>query len=341
MSNIILPKVQILDTISDEAKMLIEQDGEINRFAVANLGGGDISINANTLGGKTESMLSVANAEKFGGRLPNYYAPATKLTPRNLLDNSDFRNPVNQRGFTKHTGGRIYSLDRWQIESINGESIYDQENGWIALHSGALLCQPLEDKNKFLGKTITIAACDELGVLHVKSGTISELPTGTTVKSYCVKNDGTFNIFAQIAGHLPSLYIYVSNVSTNYKGVKWMALYEGEYTAETLPEYQPKGYGAELAECQRYYEKTDLIYDATNMTVDKTFPYKVNKRIPNPTAIIYSDNGRAGYMSRYNADTGIYEDVEVLFVESNAYGARVFSTNNGQFRFRMEISADL
>lgn len=75
MSNIILPKVQILDTISDEAKILIEQDGEINRFAVTNLGGGDISINledtingntnpinANTLNGKPESMLSVANA---------------------------------------------------------------------------------------------------------------------------------------------------------------------------------------------------------------------------------------------------------------------------------------
>ena len=35
--------------------------------------------------------------------------------------------------------------------------------------------------------------------------------------------------------------------------LKWAALYKGEYTAETLPEYQPKGYGAELAECQRYY----------------------------------------------------------------------------------------
>ena len=36
--------------------------------------------------------------------------------------------------------------------------------------------------------------------------------------------------------------------------IRWAALYEGEYTAETLPEYQPKGYGAELAECQRYYQ---------------------------------------------------------------------------------------
>ena len=30
-------------------------------------------------------------------------------------------------------------------------------------------------------------------------------------------------------------------------------------SAETLPEYQPKGYGAELAECQRYYREYDAI----------------------------------------------------------------------------------
>ena len=33
----------------------------------------------------------------------------------------------------------------------------------------------------------------------------------------------------------------------------WAALYEGEYTADTLPVYLPKGYAAELLECQRYY----------------------------------------------------------------------------------------
>ena len=35
--------------------------------------------------------------------------------------------------------------------------------------------------------------------------------------------------------------------------IDWMALYEGAYTVDTLPEYQSKGYGAELLECQRYY----------------------------------------------------------------------------------------
>lgn len=35
--------------------------------------------------------------------------------------------------------------------------------------------------------------------------------------------------------------------------IKWAALYAGEYTADTMPEYQAKGYAAELVECYRYF----------------------------------------------------------------------------------------
>lgn len=35
--------------------------------------------------------------------------------------------------------------------------------------------------------------------------------------------------------------------------LKWAALYGGVYSAATMPEYHPKGYGAELAKCQRYF----------------------------------------------------------------------------------------
>lgn len=43
--------------------------------------------------------------------------------------------------------------------------------------------------------------------------------------------------------------------------IKWAALYKDKYTAETLPEYQPKGYAAELLECQRYYYRINGISD--------------------------------------------------------------------------------
>ena len=35
--------------------------------------------------------------------------------------------------------------------------------------------------------------------------------------------------------------------------IKWAVLYTMEFTVATLPEYQPKGYNAELVECLRYY----------------------------------------------------------------------------------------
>lgn len=40
--------------------------------------------------------------------------------------------------------------------------------------------------------------------------------------------------------------------------LKWAALYGGVYTETTKPEYQPKGYGAELLECQRYYYRRNI-----------------------------------------------------------------------------------
>ena len=41
----------------------------------------------------------------------------------------------------------------------------------------------------------------------------------------------------------------------NVAGAYWAALYEGSYTADTLPPYVPKGYASELAECLRYFER--------------------------------------------------------------------------------------
>lgn len=237
------------------------------------------------------------------------------INARNLLDNSDFRNPVNQRGKTAYTGN-VYTIDRWQV----WQDTMTVGNGFVKANA---LFQFLQIP---IDKVYTLVACAEDGSKAVVSG----MP----LNAVSALKDGVSVTLTNIAG-------YTEPIIGSEKNLIWAALYEGEYTAETLPEYQPKGYGAELLECQRYYEKTDLIYDANNMTVDKTFPYKVNKRIAQPTVTIYSDTGRAGYMSRYNPDTGGYEDVEVLFVEANVYGARIFSTNNGQFRFRMETSADL
>ena len=49
---------------------------------------------------------------------------------RNLLDNSDFRNPVNQRGATSYSGS-VYTIDRWFLWSDNGKANLTIDGGKI------------------------------------------------------------------------------------------------------------------------------------------------------------------------------------------------------------------
>ena len=48
----------------------------------------------------------------------------------NLLDNSWFVNPVNQRGQTSYTSGNEYTIDRWRITY---DTILSIQNGYINL----------------------------------------------------------------------------------------------------------------------------------------------------------------------------------------------------------------
>lgn len=71
---------------------------------------------------------------------------------------------------------------------------------------------------------------------HLPSGAVSAFVGMTSGQANISYSDGTVTI-------------------TSSGGViAWAALYEGTYTQDTMPEYRPKGYGAELVECQRYFQ---------------------------------------------------------------------------------------
>ena len=58
-------------------------------------------------------------------------------------------------------------------------------------------------------------------------------------------------------GCLTNFWIDIVVPANKTINIYWAALYEGSYTADTIPAYQPKGYAAELSECQRYYYAVD------------------------------------------------------------------------------------
>ena len=109
----------------------------------------------------------------------------------------------------------------------------------------------------------------------VQSGTLDK-SVGTHTAVFAFDVDST----SGSAEYSPCwLYATVGNKLT----LHWAALYEGEYTAETLPPYIPKGYGAELAECMRYFIEWRFGSSSTIAIACKTSNSLLVGCIPMPT----------------------------------------------------------
>ena len=206
-------------------------------------------INADTLGGVDASNYlkktdTASDTSKLGGKAPEYY-----IQPRNLLDNSDFRNPVNQRGQTDYTNNG-YTIDRWELYS---GAVGVSSLGYITT-SGQMyqkIAVPTD-------KVYTFAIENDAGIALV-TGIPANGIHSATLGNVLIK-------LATISGYVE--VVIEPSEGHNVAGAYWAALYEGSYTADTLPPYVPKGYTAELAECMRYYYRlqngTNFIFRLRN-----------------------------------------------------------------------------
>lgn len=205
----------------DEQTVLI-CDGQI---AVTRTG---TTVNGN------EVINTVSSAEMLGGKPPEYY-----LTPVNLLDNSWFggryvagvkEGLVYQAGLNAFHGANKYPMDRWM--SWNADVTF--ADGCIT--PGSPIAQLVDRKQIDTSKTYTIAICLADGTIKCEYGI-----AGTEFGSY------DLGIYTSTVNE--STWAVWLNTGFN---IRWAGLYEGAYTAETLPPYVPKPYAVELAECQRY-----------------------------------------------------------------------------------------
>ena len=239
---------------------------------VGALATGGTAADSSKLGGVSASDYALKtdtapDSSKLGGKAPEYY-----LHPRNLLDNSDFTNPVNQRGITSETSVSAYSyfIDRWVNQTIEARSFTLSTSG-IGLPLATTLLQKIEKIEA--GKIVTFA-------IKLSDGTIATL-TGTVQYA----SDGAWMRFASITHSFGDMYMETMNgvvnvvvYNTETIKIEWSALYEGSYTADTLPPYVPKGYAAEMMECQRYYQ----IRSANNIAAVDMRP---TMRITSPTIV--------------------------------------------------------
>lgn len=270
-----------------------------------------------------------------------------------MLDNSDFRNPVNQRGQTSYSG-TIYGIDRWkgrvvyQTVSVRTTDITITATG--TSYSG--ITQKIGDMSKLAGKTITFAAnvwsnvVPNLRIIDANGNVLTSVDgtaqtTQTLILTYTVPSDATSDSV------IPTI-LCRTTASGDYIRLYWAALYEGSYDASTLPAYQPKGYAAELAECQRYYqfipEQTSCAF-STSAQSDKYFSSSISfapMRIT-PTVTLKKDSN--GYI-------GVVQGV--AFVSASEFdfayklnGTLLPSTTNANYAgkvvslYGIELNADL
>lgn len=203
--------------------------------------------------------------------------------PRNWLDNSDFTNPINQRGKTSYTDIAAYTIDRWSKEYLIGTT----GGGTLTVGDGCIrLAADAEDGKSEIVQVVSLPStasgamtlavnCDELGtlVLAFTYGTSNQITTldNTVTIAYWNQN----KIVIRVHG-------------TTARTLRWAALYEGSYTADTLPAYVPKGYAAELAECQRYYQRWYRVFGSTVGNVSREALHLTPQMRIAPTASIAS-----------------------------------------------------
>lgn len=244
---------------------------------------------------KLDKTGTAADASKLGGKAPEYY-----LQPRNLLDNSDFTNPVNQRN--AGTVVNDYVVDRWYGFKTTDGSVSITPDGITATGDGYI-------QHRLPSGTL-------------KSGVVYTIAVYYSDGSIDVNTNGEYAIMDQ--------YDVVNNIKPNGKTIAHVALYEGSYTAETLPPYVPKGYSAELAECQRYYQiiwlyrHPSTIYDNEYRYYGCPLPVKMRAK-PAVTIIIMEEfkvnSFDKNILTSYSGESySSFEGMAISFICKSEFG---------------------
>lgn len=170
----------------------------------------------------------------------------TMFSNPNLLINSDFRNPINQRGQTSYTGGGIYSIDRWMLGNSatltvqDGSIKFEQSSG--ATNTGRLVYR---FENALPANYYTIS----VKVLSCNGGASMD-DFGTIADGFT----GVFTATTTSEKELSSLRFYIA--AGRSLEIEWIKLEQGTVATP----FVPRLYDEELMLCKRYYQNINLYF---------------------------------------------------------------------------------
>ena len=202
-----------------------------------------------------------------------------KLSNVNLIDNWDFRNPVNQRGLTKYnsSSNKGYTIDRWFIDvDTNAEAdaqYLSVEDGYISLGEGVTTFRERIAGLDISGKTVTFSLKFLDGSVYSCSGTLPEQPEEDS--SYILISSN-FDFGRMTVGqNMTSGYTYVQLAKTS--GVLDIVAAKLEYGDKSTIEYDNcSDYFTEYLKCLKYFYYGKIIVSyikVSNITDEKYYLY--------------------------------------------------------------------
>lgn len=221
---------------------------------------GDLQIDYNALANlpTTDTTLKVsgkaADAKSVGDAISDVHNDINRMYANfsnpNLLINSDFRNPINQRGAqsyeSKTSGKDTYNIDRWRasygtITTVNDGSITIAGN----TAANRYFYQTFE---KYLSGTFTFS----FEITNLQGNISMYYDADGGAKTTNIPAGATEMII--VATNLKSVGFFLPKTNGISATINWVKL-EAGYMATP---FVPRLYAEELAICRRYYQNIDL-----------------------------------------------------------------------------------
>ena len=222
---------------------------------------------------------------------------AVRISNRNLLDNGDFRNPVNQRGQTSYTGNG-YGIDRWRVSTNNSTAAVSVGDGCIDFTSDASgtyinftsaveKVQPGNYTLSFLVDDYTKAQ-----QIYVQGGdSASVFDSNLLTMTFSVAETSAITVGIQKKAASSTLKIYAAKLELG--SVQTLAHQENGVWVLNDP---PPNYAEELAKCQRYYQ----LYASAAQRPTNGADCRPVMRIANPSQGTIAISGTTYYFNDAN-----------------------------------------
>nr|DAJ52955.1 MAG TPA: tail fiber protein [Caudoviricetes sp.] len=203
----------------------------------------------------TGGELEVRMTELVGNR--EFTERLSYIGNPNLLDNSNFTNPVNQRDGTSYsasTGNTVYAIDRWRIEGATYTVATHTLSGTSYTNRACRMAQfiEMEQYGLAIGDTLTFSL-ETNGTKHSATAKILDRDQYSNFESVpSAYSCADFDVVLCTGLSKPSILSFTI-CPKKALVLEWAKLEKGSVATP----YVHKSYGAELSACQRYFYYLD------------------------------------------------------------------------------------